>query len=72
MGMNIPKNEVLHKYGTDKTDMMLGAADINTVRLEVAQTDWTPTAAKPGDTNMSPGDLLNGLINGDSNAKPKP
>ena len=72
MGMNIPKNVVQHKYGTDKTDVMLGAADINTVRLEVAQTDWTLAAEKSGDTNMSPGDLLNGLINGDSNAKPKP
>ncbi len=63
MGMNIPDNEVLHKYGTDSADVMLGTTDVDNVRLTVAQTDWTPPVKKPGDADPSPADLLKNLLN---------
>lgn len=67
MGMNIPDEEVLHKYEAASTNVMLGAKDDDTVRLTVAQTDWAPPVKKPGDTKITPGDLLNGILGANSN-----
>lgn len=78
MGMKIPDQEVLHKYEAASTAVMLGATDDDTVRLTVAQSDWTPPAKKPGDAKFTPGDLLNGILGansddpGNSKAAPKP
>jgi hypothetical protein len=70
LGISIPNQEVLRKYGTDTTEVALNDADIDTVRLSVVQTDWTPPAKKAG--TASPGDLLNGLFGSDADDKPKP
>jgi hypothetical protein len=78
MGMNFPDNEVLHKYGTDSTEVKLGAADVDNVRLTVAQTDWTPPVKKPGEANPNPADVLKGILgaiptgNGQPSDSPKP
>jgi hypothetical protein len=72
MGISIPNHEVLHKYGTDTAEVTLSDADIDNVRLTVAQTDWTPPAKKPGAPEISPGDLLNTLFSGDADDKPNP
>jgi hypothetical protein len=69
MGIHFPHPEILHKYGTDSTDVALGEANIDSVRLTVAQTDWKPSATKPGAT-VEPGDLLKGIIEACSNGKP--
>ena len=71
-GISIPKQEILRKYGTDSTDVSLSDADVDTVRLTVAQTDWTPPPAKAGSTDANPGDLLKGLFGGASDDAPKP
>ena len=62
MGISIPDQEVLHKYGTDTADVSLGDSDADSVRLTVAQTDWTPPAKKAGAANSNPAALLNGLL----------
>ncbi len=72
LGISIPNPEILHRYGTDTTEVMLGDVDVDTARLTVAQTDWTPPAKKPGDTDVSPADVLNGLFGGSSDDKAKP
>jgi hypothetical protein len=75
MGMNIPNQEILHKYGTDTTDVALGHSDIDDLRLTVAQTDWTPSAKKAGEPDVNPAELLNGLFGvgaNDSANPPKP
>jgi hypothetical protein len=78
MGMNIPDNEVLHKYGTDTAEVMLGTTDVDNVRLTVAQTDWTLPVKKPGDADPSPADVLKNLLNaipngsGQPNSAPQP
>jgi hypothetical protein len=72
LGMTIPDQEILHKYGTDTTEVVLGDIDVDSARLTVAQTNWTPPAAKAGADDVSPGDLLNSLFGADSGDKPKP
>jgi hypothetical protein len=69
MGIHLPNPEILRKYGTDSTDVPLGDSNIDSVRLTVAQTDWKPSATKPGAT-VDPGDLLKGIIQAGSNGKP--
>ena len=69
MGINMPNPEILHKYGTDTTDVTLGDSDIDSVHLTVAQTNWVPPAQKPGAPNANPGDLLNGLLGAASDDK---
>jgi hypothetical protein len=66
LGLSIPNQEILHKYGTDTTEVALGDADVDTAKLTVVQTDWTPPAKKPGASTISPGDLLDGLLSGGS------
>jgi len=68
MGISIPDQEVLHKYGTDTAEVSLADSDVDSVRLTVAQTDWTPPAKKAGAPN--PAALLNGLFSGGDNDKP--
>jgi len=62
MGISIPNQQVLHKYGTDTTEVSLGDSDVDTVRLNVAQTDWTPPAKKAGASAPDAGALLNSLL----------
>ena len=68
LGMNLPNPEILHKYGTDSTDVLLGDSDIDSVRLTVAQTDWKPPVKKPGAADVNPGELLNGIFGAATNA----
>jgi len=62
MGMNIPNDEVLRKYGTDSTDVLLSDSDVDSVKLSAAQTDWKPTPGKPDSSNVNPADLLKGIF----------
>jgi hypothetical protein len=66
LGLSIPNQEILHKYGADTAEVAVGDADVDTAKLTVAQTDWTPPAKKAGASTISPGDLLNGLLSGES------
>jgi hypothetical protein len=72
MGMNLPDTEILKKYGSDSTVVALGDSDVDSARLTVVQTDWTPPAKSDSSPDVSPADLINGLLGGDSNDKPKP
>lgn len=72
MGISIPNQEITHKYGTDTAEVALTDQDIDTTRLTVAQTDWTPPAKKAGAAEINPGDLLKGLFSSDSDDKKKP
>jgi hypothetical protein len=69
MGMNLPHPEILRKYGSDTTDVLLGDSDVDTVQLSVAQTDWKPSAKKPGAADANIGDLLNGIMGAASSDK---
>lgn len=62
MGISMPKQEILHKYGTDSTEIILNDADIDSVRFTLAQTDWTPPAKKPGSGDVDPGALLGNML----------
>jgi hypothetical protein len=70
MGINIPNKEILHKYGTDTTDVLLGDSDIDSARLTVAQTDWKPSPKKPGAPDVNLGDIFKGIIDAGSSDKP--
>ena len=70
MGINLPNTEILHKYGSDSIDVLLGDSDLDSARLTVAQTDWTPPAKKPGAPNVSLGDILSGIMSAASSDKP--
>jgi hypothetical protein len=65
MGMNLPDDEILRKYGTDSTNVLLADSDVDSVKLSVAQTDWKPTPGKSGSSTLNPADLLKGLLGGD-------
>jgi hypothetical protein len=65
-GMSIPNTDILRKYATASTDIVLGDSDVDTVAFTVAQIDWTPPAKKPGSPGVTPGDLLNGILGGAS------
>jgi hypothetical protein len=69
MGIHLPNPEILRKYGSDSTDVPLGDSDVDSVRLTVEQTDWKPSATKPG-AAVDPGDLLKGIIDAGSTGKP--
>ena len=69
MGIHLPNPEILRKYGTDSTDVLLGDSDIDSVRLTVTQTNWKPSATKP-DATVDPADLLKGILDAGSNGKP--
>jgi hypothetical protein len=69
--MAVPKQEILHKYGTATTQVILSDADIDSVHLTVEQTSWTPPVKQPGEKDPGIGDVLNGLFSGDDD-KPAP
>ncbi|MGA2851509.1 MAG: carboxypeptidase-like regulatory domain-containing protein [Terracidiphilus sp.] len=69
MGLHLPDPEILRKYGSDTTDVLLGDSDVDSVQLTVAQTDWKPTPKKPGASNANLGDLLNGIVGAASSDK---
>jgi hypothetical protein len=69
MGMNLPHPEILRKYGSDTTDVLLGESDVDSVRLTVAETDWKPSTKKAGATDANIGDLLNGIMGAASSDK---
>jgi hypothetical protein len=66
MGISMPNPEILHKYGTDTTTVLLTDTDLDSVTFHVAQTDWKPPVKKPKPLNVTPGDLVKGLLGGDS------
>jgi hypothetical protein len=70
MGMRLPNPEILRKYATDSTDVVLADADIDSVPFNLAQTDWTPPAKKPRPIDITPGSLVNGMLNGSDDSKP--
>jgi hypothetical protein len=69
MGINLPNPEILRKYGSDSTDVLLGDSDVDSVRLAVAETDWKPSPKKPGAADANIGELLNGIMNAASSDK---
>jgi hypothetical protein len=71
MGISMPNPEILHKYGTDTTTVLLADTDVDSVTFHVAQTDWKPPIKKPKPLNLAPGDLVKGLLGGDSDDDPK-
>jgi hypothetical protein len=70
MGLNLPNTEILRKYGSDTTDVLLGEADVDFVRLLVAPTDWKPSPKKPGATGVDLGDLMKGIVDAGTTDKP--
>ena len=70
MGINLPNTEILRKYGSDTTDVLLGDADVDSVRLTVAPTDWKPSPKKPGANDVNLGDLFKGIVDAGSTDKP--
>jgi hypothetical protein len=70
MGINIPNTEILRKYGSDTTDVLLGDADVDSVQLTVAPTDWKPSPKKPGATDVNLGDLMKGIVDAGTADKP--
>jgi hypothetical protein len=74
MGISMPNPEILRKYGIDTTTVLLTDADVDSVTLSVAQTDWKPPATKPKPINVNPGDLIKGMLgndDSDDSAPPK-
>ena len=73
LGISIPHTTVLRKYGTAATDVPLEDGDVDSVRLTVVQTNWTPPAAGSCTpcTGITPGDLVNGVLGVDSSGKTK-
>jgi hypothetical protein len=47
MGISIPNPEILHRYGTDTADVMLGDADIDSVQLSVPLTGTSASPPNP-------------------------
>jgi hypothetical protein len=73
MGISLPNTQLLHKYGSDAADVVLSDKDVDSVTLTVAQTDWKPSPKESSDPiNVTPSDLLKGLLGGDSGTESKP
>jgi hypothetical protein len=70
MGINLPNTEILRKYGSDTTDVLLVDSDFDSVRLTVAPTDWKPSPKKPEATGVNLGDLMKGIVDAGSTDKP--
>jgi hypothetical protein len=49
-GVNLPNPDILRKYGSDSTTILLPNSDEFSVTLSVDQTDWKPTANGPNPT----------------------
>ena len=74
MGISIPNPEILRKYGPDTTTVLLSDTDVDSITFHVDPTDWKPTAKKSKPVNVSPGDLVKGLLgsdDSDDSDKPK-
>lgn len=69
MGISMPNPEILRKYGTDTTTVLLTDADVDSITFHVDPTDWKPSAKKPKPVNLNPGDLIKGLL-GDDDSDP--
>jgi hypothetical protein len=69
MGLHLPNPEILRKYGSDTTEVLLGDSNVDSVQLAVAPTDWKPTPKKPGATGADLGDLINGIMGATSSDK---
>jgi hypothetical protein len=68
MGISMPNTQLLHKYGTDTTTVVLSDKDVDSVTLAVVQTDWKPSPKKPSaPVNVNAGDLVKGLVGAASN-----
>jgi len=65
MGISMPNPEILRKYGSDTTTVLLTDADFDSITFHVDPTDWKPSAKKPKPVNLNPGDLVKGLLGGD-------
>jgi hypothetical protein len=46
MWMSLPNPEILRKYGTDTTVVLLADTDVDSVTFHVAQTEWKPPVKK--------------------------
>jgi hypothetical protein len=64
MGISIPNPEILRKYGTDTTTVLLTDADVDSITFHVDPTDWKPSAKKPKPINVNAGDLVKGILGG--------
>ncbi len=73
MGITMPNPEILRKYGTDTTTVLLTDADVDSITFHVDQTDWQPPAKRAKPINLTPGDFVKGMIgNDDSDTPDKP
>ena len=70
MGLNMPNTEILAKYETGSTDVLLGDADIDSIQLNVAQTDWKPSPNKPNTPTANPADIIKSVIDAGTSDKP--
>ena len=70
MGLNMPNTEILAKYETGSTDVLLGYADIDSIQLTVAQTDWKPSPNKPNTPTANPADIIKSVIDAGTSDKP--
>ena len=70
MGLNMPNTEILAKYETGSTDVLLGDADIDSIQLTVAQTDWKPSPNKPNTPTANPADIIKSVIDAGAGDKP--
>ncbi|WP_213805263.1 carboxypeptidase-like regulatory domain-containing protein [Granulicella sp. dw_53] len=58
MGLNIPDQEITHKYGTTTTDITLTDSDVDSIHLTVAEVSWTPPEKKPRTQLSGPDDAV--------------
>ncbi|HEY4379038.1 MAG TPA: hypothetical protein VGN01_01760 [Acidobacteriaceae bacterium] len=65
MGGGVPNPEILRKYGSDTTTVALADTDVDSITFHVDQTDWKPSPKKFKPVNVTPGDLVKGLLGGD-------
>lgn len=68
LGINILDNQILRKYTVESAEVALSDTDVSSVQLSPAQTDWKPTPPKPGDKQITPGALIDGLLGTDVNS----
>lgn len=62
--MNVPNPEITRKYGTATTEVVLADTDVDSVRLEVAETDWKPPMGKSYTPENSSDEMPDGVSGG--------